>query len=243
MESKYRKHFVPIESDPDIFNKLIYSLGVTSSFCFEDVMSLDEPAALPHPALALILIFPTAQDYEIQRAREEELYGTKTASHGSLVWFKQTINNACGLYAVLHSLINNISRSQIQPGSFFDELMSDYRTTSSSKSHLVLEESAKLAEIYNNLANEGCSPVPPPEEEIDFHYVCFVKADSDKHIYELDGDRTGTIDTGVVLEAEDDVLSEKSVQFVRGYIDRVQHKQDGMFALMALVQHAKANSN
>lgn len=115
--------------------------------------------------------------------------------------------------------------------------MSDYRTIHPSKHHLVLEESAKLEKIYTTLANEGCSPVPPAEEEIDFHYVCFVKLDSDQHLYELDGDCTGPIDTGVVLAERDDVLCEKSVKFMKGYINRIQHEQDGMFALMAMVQH------
>lgn len=111
MDSPYRKHFIPLESDPEIFNKLIYSLGASPSLAFEDVVSLDELTALPHPALALILIFPTTQDYEKQKAGANKTYSIGSSG---VVWFKQTINNACGLYAILHSLGNNISRSGLR---------------------------------------------------------------------------------------------------------------------------------
>lgn len=45
----YRKHFIPLESDPDVFNELINLLGVSPSLRFEDVLSLDGPHLLPGP--------------------------------------------------------------------------------------------------------------------------------------------------------------------------------------------------
>jgi len=112
---KYRKHFIPLESNPDVFNQLIRLLGAPESLVFEDVFTLDEPEFLPHPALALILIFPTAENYEEQRAAEDASHEDSSSSRPGeeVVWFKQTINNACGLYAILHALSNGEARGLI----------------------------------------------------------------------------------------------------------------------------------
>lgn len=111
----YHKHFIPLESNPDVFNQLIRLLGAPDSLVFEDVFTLDEPEFLPHPALALILIFPTAENYEEQRAAEDTSREDRNSSRPGeeVVWFKQTINNACGLYAILHALSNGEARGLI----------------------------------------------------------------------------------------------------------------------------------
>jgi ubiquitin carboxyl-terminal hydrolase L3 len=67
----YRKHFIPLESNPDVFTDLIHKLGVSATLSFRDVLTLDEPDLLPRPAIALILIFPTSEAYESQKAKEE----------------------------------------------------------------------------------------------------------------------------------------------------------------------------
>lgn len=110
--STYKKHFIPLESNPDIFNELLSLLGASKKLRFEDVLSLDEPDLLPHPAVALVLVFPTTDDYEAKRAAE--LQESKSSGHdGDVLWFKQTINNACGLYAILHALTNGEARRVI----------------------------------------------------------------------------------------------------------------------------------
>src|SRR5262245_3721362 len=72
--NRYRKHFTPLESNPDVFTQLIHNLGVSSALSFQDVLTLDEPALFPRPALALVLIFPTSKTYETQKAREEAMH-------------------------------------------------------------------------------------------------------------------------------------------------------------------------
>src|SRR4051812_1384602 len=107
----YRKHFIPLESDPDVFNELINLLGVPRSLCFQDVLSLDGPHLFPRPVFALILVFPTTNGYERQRAVEDATYEEVSCGKDEdIVWYKQTINNACGLYAILHALSNGVAR-------------------------------------------------------------------------------------------------------------------------------------
>lgn len=105
--NQYAAHFVPLESSPEIFNFLIDGLGASSNLRFREVYTLDETDQLPHPALALILIFPTSTTYERHKAVEEATIHENTHDDGEIVWFKQTINNACGLYAILHAICNS----------------------------------------------------------------------------------------------------------------------------------------
>ncbi len=112
----YRKHYIPIESNPDIFTQLIHKLGVSTTLVFQDVLTIDRPQLLPHPAFALILVFPTSDAYETQKAKEES---TSQDYEGSgegedVIWFKQTINNACGLYSIVHSVSNGDAREFIR---------------------------------------------------------------------------------------------------------------------------------
>ena len=121
----YDKHYIPLEANPVLFTQLIHQLGVSPSLEFQDVLSIDDSdllAFVPRPVLALILIFPTSDVYEeqkaVQEAREEEYkgYGEEEA----VVWYKQTINNACGLYGILHAISNGEARSSIRTSTLRD---------------------------------------------------------------------------------------------------------------------------
>jgi ubiquitin carboxyl-terminal hydrolase L3 len=115
----YNKHFLPLESNPDVFTELAHKLGLSTSLCFQDVLSLDDPELLgfiPRPAFALILVFPTTDDYE-KRVQDEDAKHKELQSPEQrvedLVFFRQTINNACGLYAILHAVCNGEARQKI----------------------------------------------------------------------------------------------------------------------------------
>lgn len=112
---KYTKHFIPLESNPDVFTELIHNLGVSASLSFQDVLSLDDPELLgfvPRPVHALILVFPTTEVYqqrvEVEDSKVEDCL--EGADMGDVVFFRQTINNACGLYAILHAVYNSEAR-------------------------------------------------------------------------------------------------------------------------------------
>lgn len=117
MSVTYRKHFLPLESNPEVFNELIRLLGASDEIAFEDVLSLEEPSLLPRPTLAAILVLPTSPAYEEKKfAAEAALAEYSGSGIGEpVVWFRQTIHNACGLYAILHALSN------IKPSRFVGE--------------------------------------------------------------------------------------------------------------------------
>jgi ubiquitin carboxyl-terminal hydrolase L3 len=111
---QYRKHFIPLESNAEVFTNLIHKLGVSLALHFQDIYSLDDEF-LPRPAIALILIFPTSAAYEAEKSKVEATY-EKYSGFGpgeDVTWFKQTINNACGLYAILHAVCNGDATNSI----------------------------------------------------------------------------------------------------------------------------------
>jgi ubiquitin carboxyl-terminal hydrolase L3 len=111
------KHYLPLESNPEVFTQLIQNLGI-STLEFQDVYSLDEPellALLPRPAHALVLVFPTSEAHEKHKKAVEEsrkVYEGKGEDE-EVVWFRQTIGNACGLYGILHAVSNGNARDHI----------------------------------------------------------------------------------------------------------------------------------
>lgn len=112
----YKKHFLPLESNPELFTELIHRLGFSSAFGFHDVLSIDDPellAFLPRPVLALVLVFPTTATYEKHLKDEEDMMEdyAKSGPQEDVIWYKQTINNACGLYGILHAVSNGDARN------------------------------------------------------------------------------------------------------------------------------------
>jgi ubiquitin carboxyl-terminal hydrolase L3 len=98
---------------------------------------------------------------------------------------------------------------------------------------LALENSTELESAYRVVALKGNTEAPAnAEDEVNFHYVCFVKSDKNKHLYELDGDKTGPIDRGAIQDDED-MLSTRGLKLIQDFIDRENGNIN--FSLMALV--------
>ena len=106
----YAKHFIPLESDPSVLNDLMYGLGVSGSLTLTDVWEINDPIQLsliPRPVLALILVLPTSERYEShRRSATVPTDAAEDPKEERVAWFWQTINNACGLYAILHAICN-----------------------------------------------------------------------------------------------------------------------------------------
>jgi ubiquitin carboxyl-terminal hydrolase L3 len=114
----YGKHYIPLESNPVLFTHLINQIGVSPILAFHDVLSVDDPELLaitPRPALALVLVFPTSSDYEKNLEEQGRLIPDhyETGDGENVMWYKQPINNACGLYAILHAVSNGDARDFI----------------------------------------------------------------------------------------------------------------------------------
>lgn len=114
-------HLTPLsapENNPEVLTTLIHKLGLSSSLAFQDVFSLDDPSLLsfiPRPTLALLLVFPVSASYESLRVEEDSSL-PQYAGYGpeeEVLWFKQTIRNACGMMGLLHLASNGEARELI----------------------------------------------------------------------------------------------------------------------------------
>lgn len=118
-EAKSRPAFIPLEANPQLMTTLLQKLGVSPALAVHDVYSLHDPdllAFVPRPALALLLVFPVSKAYETHRAEEDEGREDYSGSGEAepVVWYKQTIRNACGLMGLLHAVSNGPARGFIR---------------------------------------------------------------------------------------------------------------------------------
>lgn len=103
---------MPLESDPAILTQYTQALGLSSALAFHDVYSISDPDLLsfvPRPVHALVLCFPVTkiyEDYRIEQDKGKELYMNQHPVDGDVIWFRQTIGNACGTMGVIHSVFN-----------------------------------------------------------------------------------------------------------------------------------------
>ena len=68
------------------------------------------------------------------------------------------------------------------------------------------------------LHRRGTAVPASAEDEVDFHYVCFVKSRSGQ-LYEMDGDKKGPVNKGIALQDED-LLGPAALGLVKEYIQR-----------------------
>ena len=58
---------------------------------------------------ALLLVFPVTkvyEDYRMEQDQGRDLYMGEQHKDGEIMWFRQTIGNACGTMGVIHAVFN-----------------------------------------------------------------------------------------------------------------------------------------
>ena len=218
-------------------------LGLSSALQFHDVFSIDDPdllAFVPRPACALLLVFPVSQTYETFRHQEDEDRPDYQGcgAEEDVTWYKQTIGNACGLIGLLHAVSNGPARSLIQEGSDLDELVNKAISLRPKERAELLEETGALETAHSAAASTGETAAPSAEDNVDLHFVCFVRSEKTGHLFELDGRRKGPLDRGE-LNADEDVLSPPALENgVRAFLKREAEAGGGdlRFSLIVLSQ-------
>ncbi|KZF23188.1 cysteine proteinase [Xylona heveae TC161] len=234
------KRFVPLENNPEVMSHLLNQLGLSPALGFHDVFSIEDPdllAFVPRPAYALLLVFPVSEAYEKSRVEEDALQKEYDGSgpDEEVLWFKQTIGNACGLIGLLHGASNGEARSFIDPSSDLAKLLEEATPLKPIPRADLLYESKALESAHQSAASQGDTEAPAADDTVDLHYVCFVKS-ANNHLWELDGRRKGPLDRGE-LSPEEDVLSEKALNAgVRAFLKREKEAGDAelRFSLIAL---------
>ncbi|KAJ3751228.1 ubiquitin C-terminal hydrolase L3 [Lentinula detonsa] len=236
-----RKHYIPLESNPDVFTELIHTLGVSSSLAFQDVYSLDDPDLLslvPRPVLGLILIFPAMEDYDkvLEDDKKTRQAYTGKGEDEPVTWFEQTIGNACGLYALLHCICNGPAKQYLKPDSTMSNLLKKCVPLDPTGRALALEGSEEVEYAHTHAGKSGHTVAPDPTDDVGHHYVAFVTSSIQTGVvYEMDGMKQGPLKTDVTLEEGEDLLGDAGQKLVKNFIEREQGRSIG-FSLMALVK-------
>jgi ubiquitin carboxyl-terminal hydrolase L3 len=231
------------ENNPEVMTSLLHTLGLSPHLSFHDVYSISDPdllAFVPRPAHALLLVFPVSKTYETFRAAEDaskpDYAGSGPAEE--VLWYKQTIGNACGLIGLLHGVSNGRAREFVQPGSELDQFIKSAEPLAPRERATLIEESDALERAHQAAAAGGDTAAPGAEDDVDLHYVCFVKSEASGKLWEMDGRRKGPIELGELEEGED-VLSEKALELgVRAFLKREEEAGGGdlRFSLITLAE-------
>ena len=112
--------------------------------------------------------------------------------------------------------------------------MSILAASSDSEREALVERSEDVEKIYSRAALRGGTVPPPAQDEVDLHYICFIKS-VDGLVYEMDSDASGPLKTNVILNRNQDMLEPPALECVRSCIAR--NKEDIQFSLLALVHN------
>ena len=210
-------------------NALARKLGLSDDLAFHDVYSLDDPellAFIPRPAHALLVIMPATASWEADRESED---AGKPEYEGAgpdepVVWFQQTIGDACGSIGLLHCLINGAAVASIRPGSDLANIREEAIPLHMTDRAEMLYNSEAFEAAHASVAGLGDTAAPGKDDTAHAgqHFVAFVKGD-DGHLWELEGDRKGPLDRGK-LEDGEDVLSPAALD--RGFRRIIKLDQD-----------------
>lgn len=123
--------------------------------------------------------------------------------------------------------------TNVDPSSTLGKLLKESAPLAPTDRAEYLYNSPDLEQAHAASAAQGDTQAPNANDDIDLHYVAFVKA-ADGHLWELDGRRKGPIDRGV-LDEGDDALSEKALDLgPRSFMKREVEAGEMRFSLVAL---------
>ncbi|CDO94636.1 unnamed protein product [Kluyveromyces dobzhanskii CBS 2104] len=235
-EKQKVRSVVPLESNPQVFTNFASSLGLSDAWSFLDIYSLTDPdllAFVPRPINAVILLFPLNETIDSMNDEFASDVTTSESKKGSPIWFEQTVKNACGLYALLHSLSNN--QELLTDSSMLKQFLTEHPALDGNYSNdeAVDDFLVSINEIYNKNSQEGETAAPSAEEDVELHFITFIEKDG--VLYELDGrSKTGPRALGKV-SSEFDLLTEPLLRKrFETYQDNATESMKLQFSLLGL---------
>lgn len=223
---------VPIESNPEVFTEFAHKLGLKKEWAYFDIYSLTEPellAFLPRPVKAIVLLFPINENTKMSTNQQ-------LSNSFDVIWFKQSVKNACGLYAILHSLSNN--QSLLEPGSDLAKFLKSQSDTTRSKNKF---DDVTADQFVLNVINEntqtfstGQSEAPEATADINLHYITYVEENSE--IFELDGRNLGgPLYLGKSDPTATDLIDQNLVRLrIASYMENANEEDVMNFAMLGL---------
>ncbi|RUP03732.1 hypothetical protein BC936DRAFT_140575 [Jimgerdemannia flammicorona] len=145
----------PISHQRKVMNEFVHGLGVSPRWAYTDVWGLDSDmlSMIPQPVLAVLLLFPITENYEKFREEEEtHLKRHEQLISPKVVFFRQTIPNACGTIGLLHSLATHDDIVEDGP---LKSLIEKAKPLSPDERAELLEQDTGLARAHHQSALDG----------------------------------------------------------------------------------------
>jgi ubiquitin carboxyl-terminal hydrolase L3 len=247
LPSRLRHSNKLLENNPAVFNALSAKLGLSPDLEWHDIYSLTEPSLLsliPRPVLALLVIMPFTPAWRANRVvkdKDKPLIYPGKGPQEPVLWFKQTIGEACGSIGLIYCLLNGPAKFHVVGKSWLARIKDKAVDLGMDERTKLLYDSQELEVAHQSVAEIGDSRMPSLDGEghAGQHFVAFVK-DGGK-LWELEGNRRGPLDRGILGEDED-LLCPKAIELgIRQVIelDRASRGGDLRFSCIALAKKVK----
>ncbi|ODV96170.1 hypothetical protein PACTADRAFT_33351 [Pachysolen tannophilus NRRL Y-2460] len=230
-EEEYPASVVPLESNPEIFTEFAHKLGLSPLLSFYDIYSLTDQdllQILPQPIYSIILLFPISSKYEEEKlVQDKELSAPlyEKDAKNDCYWFEQKTKNACGFFALLHVLIN-LPSSLINLNSLIDlfkkNLIQDFKQRDNLVKNLIFNSNQC---IYQDYSNKGQTITPDANDDVNLHFICFMKNYNNGNLYELDGRRRNFLKLGKSIN-ETGTQEDKNIINEKLIVDKILHYMD-----------------
>eukprot|EP01102_Stenamoeba_stenopodia_P020649 TRINITY_DN8131_c0_g1_i1.p1 TRINITY_DN8131_c0_g1~~TRINITY_DN8131_c0_g1_i1.p1 ORF type:complete len:264 (+),score=77.09 TRINITY_DN8131_c0_g1_i1:64-792(+) len=195
MSTKAAERWPPIESNPDVMNRLAKEIGLTEKWSFTDVFGLDDDllAMLPSPVIALVLLFPSSQKTPVNPEKQN------VEKENSIFFLKQVdeLDDACGTIAMVHALANNYNKQSnllADNNALLKEYVEQAKASDPTQRGLSLANNKTIAKLHSSFAEQGQTQGIPEGVSSKHHFVCFTEVDG--HVFELDGCKPFPINHG-----------------------------------------------
>lgn len=211
------ENLVPLESNPEVLNKFLQKLGVSSKWNMADVMGLDSEllSFVPRPVLAVMLLFPISDTYEQHKKTEEaDILSKGQEVSDDLFYMKQKITNACGTVALVHGVANNTDKIELSDGPL-KKFLDEAKNKDPSDRGTLFVQSEGIINAHKELAQEGQTNTPQADEPVNHHFITFVQKDG--ILFELDGNKAFPINHGPTTE---DSLLEDAAKVCQEFMAR-----------------------
>jgi ubiquitin carboxyl-terminal hydrolase L3 len=232
--SNERQDWIPLLSDPSILNVLLAEIGFdTSLYKLTDVVST-EPWGLdmiPKPVASVIMLYPKMTENQLEHHGGENI-----SQESDDVWFMKEGNdgNACGTYAILHSLMNLpllLRAVAIRQDSWLHSFSQECPLSLSPVDKAErLECDSRIKRLHNKAAaqeDENQASVGNVAEKVITHYVAFVHVNGG--LYELDGLKEGPIRH---CDTKQETFLKDACEVVKKLMKRDPHEHG--FSILAL---------
>jgi len=163
---KDAQNWVGLESNPEVLTEYAHKLGVDKTWAFSDVIGLDEESLrhVPEPCVGLIFLYPYSQLEMHKRSR-----GASRGKAIDGVWFmSQTIGNACGAVALMHTVMNSMDRVSKGSGKL-EDFRRDAKSVSPHERGRLFGRT--MSDLHEGLASQGQTEAPKPNADLDFHFI------------------------------------------------------------------------